>query len=82
MEDKILHFLVGVLITLLTRKMDWKLQLIVLVGCAVGKEMFDKFIQHERFDVLDALATMVGGYIIKTVRYGKLWMETLFCSHS
>lgn len=64
MEDKLLHAIVGIAIVFIGLKMvDVKWVVIALVSAAVGKEMFDRFIQNEQFDIYDALVTIIAGVV-------------------
>lgn len=61
MNDKLLHAIAGGLIAAFFMPVvgvTWAALLVVLAG--VGKEVFDYF-RHGKPDVLDALATFVGG---------------------
>lgn len=70
-EDKLLHFGVGCLIVLLGLVFKIKKShiLILLVGAALGKELFDRYYQFERFDIFDLLVTTLPG--IKLIIDGK-----------
>jgi hypothetical protein len=64
MEDKLLHVIVGVAIVFIgLRTISTKLTIALLVGAAIGKELFDLVIQNERFDIFDALVTVLAGLI-------------------
>ena len=69
MEDKLLHTIVGIAIMFIGLKMvDVKWTLIALTSAAIGKELFDRFIQNERFDIYDALVTIIAGVLFLKIR--------------
>jgi hypothetical protein len=72
MEDKLLHIIVGVAIVFIgLRTISTKLTIALLVGAAIGKELFDLVIQNERFDIFDALVTVLAGLIFIKLKSSK-----------
>jgi hypothetical protein len=72
MEDKLLHVIVGVAIVFIgLRTISTKLTIALLVGAAIGKELFDLVIQNERFDIFDALVTVLAGLIFIKLKSSK-----------
>jgi len=73
MEDKLLHIIVGVAIVFIgLRTISTRLTIALLVGAAIGKELFDLVIQNERFDIFDALVTILAGVVFLNIyRNGK-----------
>ena len=71
-KDKLLHVLFGMLFALgmmrifcifgLEYARAWTVLSAVIIGLA--KEIYDRFVNHERFDCYDWLATIIGGLVV------------------
>lgn len=59
-QDKLLHFILGVLLALSGLHWGWQIAVLCNVAGSLGKELFDKYVQKEQFDPLDFLATILG----------------------
>ncbi len=57
-QDKVLHFIAGMCLSLLIIFNWWFI--LVPLGIGIGKEVFDKYIRKTKFDTMDILATWFG----------------------
>lgn len=62
-HDKINHFIVGQAIALVLLLIGWEISLMVVVLVAISKEAWDSQ-GNGNVEVLDALATILGGVVI------------------
>ena len=62
--DYILHFIVGIILSLLFLffvHYFWSFLLVSLI--AFGKEFYDKYVKKTRFDLWDLTSTLIGGLL-------------------
>lgn len=63
-SDKYLHFIVGMMVAAVMRLHVGALAaLIAVVMVMTAKEMVDRFVRKENFDLKDALAGVMGGVV-------------------
>ena len=63
-SDKYLHFIVGMMVAAIIRLHDGALAaLTAVVMVMTAKEMIDRFVRKENFDLKDALAGVMGGIV-------------------
>jgi hypothetical protein len=70
--DKVLHFLVGGLITALLLPLGLAIALGVTLLAAIGKEVFDYF-AHGQPDKIDAGVTVLGGLFSVGASHTLIW---------
>lgn len=64
-SDKYLHFIVGMMVAAVMRLHVGSLEaLTAVVMVMTAKEMIDRFIRKENFDLKDALAGIMGGVVL------------------
>lgn len=69
--DKLVHFLVGFSVSAILGMAGWPLLgLCAATVAGVGKEVWDHFNPPHTPDVLDALATIVGGLLAFVIHWG------------
>jgi len=71
--DKTTHFFAGAWLSLLMP--TWYYALILAAILAVGKEVVDKYIRKQTYDVRDMLATFLGGLLSAGVMMIMTWMS-------
>lgn len=71
--DKTTHFFAGAWLSLLMP--NWYYALILSAILAVGKELIDKYVCKQVFDVRDMVATFLGGVVSAGVMMIMTWMS-------
>ena len=78
--DKLVHFLCGLVITLVVGLFTLPLiGFIVAVLAGVGKELYDWKKKKQKFNVLDLLMTVYGGAFGLIVLYFADYVNSLLC---
>lgn len=62
-HDKLLHYVVGTIVYALCSMLIGMYALIVVVVIAVGKEAYDYYTKKGTPEVMDAVATVLGGVV-------------------
>jgi len=68
-KDKQLHFVAGIIIALITIPIPILYSFLIVCTAAIGKEVYDKVSGKGNCEILDAMATIVGGIIVILLRY-------------
>jgi hypothetical protein len=69
--DKFLHFAAGFVIYLIAIGIVKSIisAMSIVLAIAVGKELYDVVIKQSKFDILDAIATLLGGGVAEVIFY-------------